>query len=308
MASIPQGERTPRTRRPLIRPPAEMLARPGRPEVGQPEDQRARPRLSIPFPSFGLDITVLVGIAGALALLALAVTASGEAAMFVDLPSLLIVLGGTAAVTMAGYSPTDLAESLADGARVLVRAAPKAADAANDILDLAEEARTRGVPAMRRLVLDRDPDDRVRRALSLAVEGMPPDTIEAMIARETGAHSARLATAAGILRRAADVAPAMGLIGTLIGLVQMLGVLDTPGRIGPGMALALLTTLYGAVLAHLVFLPLAARIDRAAEADERIDALCRMGAVSIARQESPRHLEMQLNSALSPADRPRYVD
>jgi len=280
MASIPQGERTP----------------------------RARPRLSLPFSSGGLDVTVLLGIAGALTLLALAVTASGEVAMFVDLPSMLIVLGGTAAVTVAGYSPGDLAESVAAGARTVLRAALKPADVANDILDLAEEARVRGVAAMRRLVADRYPDDKVRRALSLAVEGMPPDTIEAMIARETGANTARLATASGILRRAADVAPAMGLIGTLIGLVQMLGVLDTPGRIGPGMALALLTTLYGAVLAHLVLLPLAARIDRAAEADERIDALCRMGAVSIARQESPRHLEMQLNSALPPADRPRYAD
>lgn len=280
MASIPQGERAP----------------------------RERARLSLPFPSGGIDVTVLLGIAGALVLLALAVTASGDVGMFVDLPSVLIVLGGTAAVTLANYAPRDLAESLAAGAKAMLRAAPKPADVANDILDLAEEARVRGVPAMRRLAAEGDADDKVCRALSLAVEGLPPDAIAAMIDRESAAAAGRLATAAGILRRAADVAPAMGLIGTLIGLVQMLGVLDSPGRIGPGMALALLTTLYGAVLAHLVLLPLAARIDRAAEAEEQIDALCRMGAVSIARQESPRHLEMQLNSALPPADRPRYAD
>jgi chemotaxis protein MotA len=273
------------------------------------EDRILRSRL----PALGrltgqVDLSVLLGIGGALALLAIAISASGAGAAFIDVPSMLIVLGGTAAVTAAGYAPSDIAHAVAAAARTLLRATHSAAETATEILELAAEARAGGVAALRRALDARHPEDRLRRALSLAAAGLPADGIQALIERDTAAGNQRLATAAGILRRAADVAPAMGLIGTLIGLVQMLGVLDTPSRIGPGMALALLTTLYGAVLAHLVLLPLAARLDRAAEDEERIAQLCRLGAVSIARQESLHTLELQLNSSLPPADRPRFAD
>lgn len=270
------------------------------------EDDRVAPgRLRL---AGGLDLSVLMGIGAALALLAIAISASGAGAAFVDLPSMLIVLGGTAAVTAAGYAPRDIARSVAAAARALLRASHSAGEVASEILELAAEARSGGPAALRRALEARPPEDMLRRALSLAAAGLPAGGIEALIERESRADTQRLTTAAGILRRAADVAPAMGLIGTLVGLVQMLGVLDTPSRIGPGMALALLTTLYGAVLAHLVLLPLAARLDRTAEDDERVAQLCRLGAVSIARQESLGTLELQLNSALPPADRPRYAD
>jgi chemotaxis protein MotA len=255
-----------------------------------------------------VDLSVLMGIGGALALLAIAIAASGSGAAFIDVPSMLIVLGGTAAITAAGYAPSDIAHCVAAAARALLRATHSAGEVASDILELAAEARAGGAQALRRALDLRHADDKLRRALALAAAGLPVAGIEALIERETRAGNQRLAMAAGILRRAADVAPAMGLIGTLVGLVQMLGVLDTPSKIGPGMALALLTTLYGAVLAHLVLLPLAARLDRTAEDEERIAQLCRLAAVSVARQESLQTLELQLNSALPPADRPHYAD
>lgn len=255
-----------------------------------------------------MDLSVILGIGGAFVLMIIAVAASGSVAGFFDVPSMLIVLGGTAAITAAGYAPSDIAEAGAAAGRALFRAASSRADVATEILELAAEARARGAGSLRRILEDRQTDERLHRAMSLAAAGLPIDSIEALMDREIRASTQRLANAAGMLRRAADVAPAMGLIGTLIGLVQMLGVLDTPSKIGPGMALALLTTLYGAVLAHLVLLPIAARLDRAAEDDERIAQLCRLGAVSIARQESLHTLELQLNAALPPADQPRYVD
>jgi len=273
------------------------------------EDRIVRSRLPALTRLAGqVDLSVVLGIGGALALLAIAISASGAGMAFIDIPSMLIVLGGTAAITAAGYAPSDIAQSVAAAARALLRASHSAADTASEILELAAEARAGGAQALHQALETRHPDDKLRRALSLAAAGLPVDGIQALIDRETLAGNQRLSTAAGILRRAADVAPAMGLIGTLVGLVQMLGVLDTPSKIGPGMALALLTTLYGAVLAHLVLLPLAARLDRAAEDDERIAQLCRLGAVSIARQESLRTLELQLNSSLPPADRPRFAD
>ena len=112
----------------------------------------------------------------------------------------------------------------------------------------------------------------------------------------------------GVLRKAAEFAPAMGLIGTLIGLVQMLGNLQDPSTIGPAMAVALLTTFYGAVLANMVFMPLASKLERNSAEEMLIYNLYTMGATSIGRQENPRRLEMLLNSVLPPAKRVKYFD
>jgi chemotaxis protein MotA len=100
----------------------------------------------------------------------------------------------------------------------------------------------------------------------------------------------------------------MGLIGTLIGLVQMLGNLHDPSAIGPSMAVALLTTFYGAVLANLVFSPLAAKLERNASDEALVNQLYLLAALSIGRQENPRRLEILLNSVLPPAQRVQYFD
>jgi len=111
-----------------------------------------------------------------------------------------------------------------------------------------------------------------------------------------------------VLRKAAEFAPAMGLIGTLIGLVQMLGNLDDPSTIGPAMAVALLTTFYGAVLANMVFSPMASKLERNSAEESMVNTIYMMGAASIGRQENPRRLEMLLNSILPPGKRVQYFD
>jgi len=112
----------------------------------------------------------------------------------------------------------------------------------------------------------------------------------------------------GILRRSAEVAPAMGLIGTLIGLVQMLGKLDDPSSIGPAMAVALLTTFYGAVLANMVFSPLAGKLERNSKSELVVNRLYIITAASIGRGENPRRLEMLLNTILPPSQRLHYFE
>ena len=111
-----------------------------------------------------------------------------------------------------------------------------------------------------------------------------------------------------ILRRAGEVAPAMGLIGTLVGLVQMLGQLEDPSSIGPAMAVALLTTFYGAILANMFFLPLATKLERNAGVEAQVKQIYALGAASIARQENPRRLEVALNATLPPTERVRFFD
>ena len=100
----------------------------------------------------------------------------------------------------------------------------------------------------------------------------------------------------------------MGLIGTLVGLVQMLGNLDDPSSIGPAMAVALLTTFYGAILATMVFNPLASKLERNSDAEAMVNQIYAIGATSISRQENPRRLEMMLNTILPPVKRVNYFD
>jgi chemotaxis protein MotA len=119
---------------------------------------------------------------------------------------------------------------------------------------------------------------------------------------------AQLSKAAAVLRRAAEISPAMGLIGTLVGLVQMLGSLDDPATIGPAMAVALLTTFYGAIMANMLLSPLAAKLERHAADEALVMTLDVTTAASISRQENPRRLEMLLNAALPPAQRTKLFE
>ena len=129
-----------------------------------------------------------------------------------------------------------------------------------------------------------------------------------MMQREFQALNKRIECTIRILRKAAEISPAMGLIGTLVGLVQMLGNLEDPNTIGPSMAIALLTTFYGVILANMVFTPLASKLERNSKDDMIIASLYVMSAASIGKQESPRRLEMLLNTALPPEHRVTYYE
>jgi chemotaxis protein MotA len=148
----------------------------------------------------------------------------------------------------------------------------------------------------------------LHKGLTLAIDGHSGAEVEAIMMHDLNAAAERQAIGVGVLRRAAEYAPAMGLIGTLIGLVQMLSHLDDPAAIGPSMAVALLTTFYGAVLANLVLAPLAAKLERHGADDILLNRIFVMGTVSISRQENPRRLEILFNSVLPPSRRVQYFD
>jgi chemotaxis protein MotA len=248
-----------------------------------------------------LDLATLCGLGGALLVIALAIVAGGRIGAFADLPSLLIVLGGTAGVTTASFTLADMAQLPGRLVRLLTRRRHSPAMVGQAMLDVADLARREGPAALRALVADMHESAPLSRAAALLIE------VERLLFSEFEAELGRFAKAAAVLRRAAEVAPAMGLIGTLVGLVQMLGSLQEPSSIGPAMALALLTTLYGAVLAYVVFQPLASKLDRMAEDEAMLGRLYLAGAVSIARQENPRRLELLLNTILPVDQRVRYA-
>ncbi|MBM3571532.1 MAG: flagellar motor protein MotA, partial [Alphaproteobacteria bacterium] len=169
-------------------------------------------------------------------------------------------------------------------------------------------ARHNGILAIEKLLPQIAREPFFHRGIRQVVDGVAAEEVEELMRQELAARLRRHQVAVSILRKSAEIAPAMGLIGTLIGLVQMLGSLNNPATIGPSMAIALLTTFYGAVMANLVFMPLAAKLERNSNEEAVIDQLYIIGAASIGRQENPRRLETLLNAVLPPAQRVRYFD
>lgn len=253
-----------------------------------------------------LDHATVLGLLGGFGLLIAAMALGGAPGAFADLPAFLIVVGGTIGVTTACFSLGDIARTPAIVARAFTRATPDPAAVAFDMLTLADSARRKGLVELDRTAGEFNGVPFVREALAMAVDGTPLNEINVALERDVEEMMRRHASAAAILRKAADVAPAMGLIGTLIGLVQMLGNLSDPNSIGPGLAVALLTTFYGAVLANMVFAPLASKLERNTAAEALVANVYMLAAESICRKDNPRRLELLLNAMLPPAKRIQY--
>jgi len=255
------------------------------------------------------DGATVFGILGAFALMALAMALGGSPAAFIDLPSILIVIGGTLLITTASFTWKDMAWTGSELVSTVTYRRHDPREAALDMLRIADFARHHGVLKLQGTILESlRTEEFLHKALQLVVDGMSEADVEKILRGELAATQARHHKAARVLRRAAEISPAMGLIGTLIGLVQMLRHLDDPAAIGPGMAVALLTTFYGAILANMVFAPLASKLERNAAEESVVKQVFLLGAVSIGRKDNPRRLEMQLNSVLPPSQRVQFFD
>ncbi|MEX0583325.1 MAG: MotA/TolQ/ExbB proton channel family protein [Sneathiella sp.] len=253
-----------------------------------------------------IDFATVFGLFGSFALVTGAVLLGGSIGSFFNLPSVLLVLGGTFLVTTISFSLSDIvrAQKLVFNALLTRTVTPNFA--AYSMLDLADKCRGKGVLHLQSYLQSLTDDSFQRKALQLVVDGLPAEEVNRILQNDLNGMIQRHNSGSSVLRKAAEVAPAMGLIGTLVGLVQMLGNLDDPSSIGPAMAVALLTTFYGAVLANMFFNPLASKLERSSAEEVLLNRVFMLGAASIGRQENPRRLEMLLNTLLPPANRVQY--
>jgi chemotaxis protein MotA len=259
----------------------------------------------------GIDFATLLGLLAALALIGAGMLLPPldlHLGAFFDPRAILLVVLGTFAVTAVSYSIGEIVQAQPVMFRTLFHSGQLPNEAAMRMLQLSERARRRGILQLQAELYALRVEPFLHRAMSMLVDGIIVDEIERNLTFETHAMMQRHVRSTGILRRAAEVAPAMGLIGTLIGLVQMLGSLNDPQSIGPAMAVALLTTFYGAVLANVVFLPLASKLERNSATELLINQIYILGALSIGRQENPRRLELVLNTILPASQRVKYFD
>lgn len=259
-------------------------------------------------PEYRTDYASILGLVSAVGLIVLAVFIGQSNANFFNVPALLIVLFGTFAVTSISCSAGELKQTGAAMLRTLRRRVYNPSGMARQLLDVAILARKRGVLAISMYENEIRKDPFLARALQLVVDGFTEEDVERLLGQEVATRLENNGRAVAIMRRASEIAPAMGLIGTLVGLVQMLADLDDPGNIGPSMAVALLTTFYGAILGTILMAPLAAKLERSGKDETGVQTLVITAAAGIARQENPRRLEMLLNSELPPSAQVRYFD
>ena len=255
-----------------------------------------------------MDLATVLGLGGGIILLLIAIMLGGSAIAFFDIPSLLIVLGGTITVTMISYSIPEIMNTQRMILQTIFTARDDIQSIAREVIAISERARRQGEKDIERLMKSINDKPMLAHGFAMMLDGIPPVEVERILRQEVNAMVNRHNRSAGVLRRAAEVAPAMGLIGTLLGLVQLLGNLQHPESFGPAMALALLTTLYGAVLSNMVLAPLASKLERNSANEAMVLNIYALGAASISHQENPRRLEMLINSILPPAKRVRYFD
>lgn len=254
-----------------------------------------------------MDIATLIGMIIGFGLVVFAILLGGSLGAFIDIPSVLIVVAGTFAITTVCFSLPEIIKAQPLLLKTLLFSLPSAPDEAKKLLEIAQKARANGLLSIQSDV-DALTNPFLKNGLTLAVDGSTPEVIEGVMKTDTNAMVERHMGSVQVLKKAAEIAPAMGLIGTLIGLVQMLGNLDDPSKIGPAMAVALLTTMYGAMLANMVFMPLSAKLERNSSAEQSLRKVYIAAVLSIVRQENPRQLELMINALLPPSQRISVFD
>ena len=249
-----------------------------------------------------MDLATILGIVLSFGLILLAILSGGDVMLFVHGPSMLIVFGGTIGATLTHY-PLPVALKLGKIiGKTFTSKIPASDSIIDQFMDYANRARREGILALESIVKGLD-NAFLRKGLQLTVDGLEPDAIQAILEVEIGNTENRHGTGIDLLNALAAYAPALGMIGTVIGLVQMLQNMDDPSKIGPAMAVALITTFYGAVLANLVFLPMVGKLKQRSKEEILIMEMQMEGILGISRGENPRIIREKLSSFQAPKDR-----
>ena len=245
-----------------------------------------------------MDLATLIGFLGTLGMIAGAMISAGGLGSYIDVPSLLIVFGGSFfAVMYTAPLPVYLGSFGAFG-KAFKPPVKKMDELIERIVELAGIARKDGMMALEGQDV---PDKFFSKGLQMLVDGADEAKLTTQLNQEIKAMKARHESNQNVVKAWIDIAPAMGMIGTLVGLVLMLGNMADPKAIGPAMAVALLTTLYGAFIANVLFLPMITSLEGYTAYEVTYREMVVMGLRNIARGESPRNIQDQMVANLPPA-------
>jgi len=244
-----------------------------------------------------LDLATVVGIFAGMVLIFSAIFMGGGMGVFFNIPSLLIVVGGTIASTLINFPLTEVIRVI----KVAPRAFSSSFDEPTRIMEklvfLCAESKKKGFLGVEEELKNVD-NQFLKNGFGMMIDGVEPEQVQATLRLQMLAMQERHKTGRKVFESMGTWAPAFGMIGTLIGLVQMLSAMDDPKSIGPQMAVALLTTFYGAVMANMLFLPMAGKLKRLTEIETTTNEIITEGIVGIQSGASPTNLEQRLKSFL----------
>lgn len=250
-----------------------------------------------------MDIASLVGFAIAYAMMAVSVVMGGGSfTSFYDTASVLMVIGGSIGAVMICFPLGSLFKIPKVTLKAFMNKAPNIKELITTIVSLAETARRDGLLALEQRI-EEVKNPFIKLGIQLSIDGTRPEVIEDVLRTDTDSMSLRHKEGKALLDQIGRFGPAFGMIGTLLGLVIMLGQMSDPSKIGAGMAVALLTTLYGAVLSNASFLPMAEKLAFYSKQEVIAREIIVRGIMAIQSGENPRIIEQKLNTFLPPNQR-----
>ena len=252
-----------------------------------------------------MDIASLVGLILGAVMVVFGILSSGGNIVddFMDLPSVIITIGGSLAGTLASHKLADFIGGLKSiGLAMKEPSVGDASEVISNIINLSNISRKEGLLALEEATHDMD-DEFLKKGINLVVDGTDPDLVRGILETDLINLEARHKKVIGFWEKWAELGPAWGMIGTLIGLVNMLKNLTDSSSIGPNMAVALLTTLYGSLIANWLAGPTAAKLKVNNDMEITMREITVEGLLSIQAGENPRVIEEKLKSFLAPSDR-----
>jgi chemotaxis protein MotA len=247
-----------------------------------------------------MDIASIIGIVVAVGAILGSILVGGDLGIFIDVPSTLVVGLGLIGVTFFKW-PMEVVKNIAGfGMKAFFFSPADPKETIEEIGNLAETARRESVFALEKVPIE---DPFLKKAMTLAADNRPPEVISSILQLEIDAMVERHKIGREVFQGMADDGPAMGMIGTLIGLVQMLQNLSDPSAIGPAMAVALLTTFYGAIIANVFCNPMKNKIEFRSGLEATKMSIIIAGTLGIVAGENPRLIKEKLNAFLPPSER-----
>jgi len=252
-----------------------------------------------------MDVATIIGIVVAFGAIIVAMIMEGAAPMSVILPPpMLLVIGGTLGAGLASTTLSDFIRAFSGLQRFMLFRKPDMNSSVDTIVSLADKARREGLLALEEAARDLD-DDFLKDGLQSAIDGTDPDDLRAMMEARIDAKKAREKVMAKIFSDMGGYAPTIGIIGTVVSLVEVLGNLSDPSSIGKSIASAFVATLWGLLSANLIWLPIANRIKRVAELEGAHMELVMEGLLAIQAGGNPRVVGQRLRSLVP--DQPKQA-
>jgi len=249
-----------------------------------------------------MDIATVLGIVSAFGLVLIAIFMGSGLSLFINIPSLMIVVGGTLGATMINYPLKDVLGVIKVVKNAIFAKNTAVQDLIKQFITFAQKSRKEGILSLEGEIKNLN-DEFLKKGIQLSIDGLEPQEIRSIMETELDFLRARHQLGAEIFTTMGTFAPALGMIGTLIGLVQMLQTMDDPSTIGPSMAVALLTTFYGSIMANIICMPIAGKLRTRSKEEGLIKEMTIEGVISLSNGDNPRIIEQKLYAFIPPSMR-----